>query len=272
MEQTGEKDPSEVVLCDLDGVVWLSHEPIDGAPEAVRLLRSSGRRVLFVTNNSHPTTSEIERRLDAVGIPAVGDVVTSAQAAARLLRGDESVLVCGGPGIVEEVARRGCRVSQCHKSTNPEDVYDAVVVGFHREFDYAVMDKASAAIRAGARFIATNLDPTYPTPSGLIPGGGAIVSAISTASGSTPVVAGKPHLPLAQVVRELCPDIPPSRMLMVGDRLSTDKEFAAMLGCRFALVLSGVSGFSDVVHADIWGEALIDVARRVTNEGEGSPL
>lgn len=263
----------DVVLCDLDGVVWLAHNLIGGSDLAVRLLRGSGARVLFVTNNSHSTATDVAHRLADIGIPAEGDVITSARAAASLLEGGENVLVCGGPGIVEEVSKKGCTAHVAH-TIDPRAAlgarsFDAVVVGFHREFDFDVLSVASAAIRGGATFIATNEDPTYPTPGGLIPGGGSIVSAVATASGVVPIVAGKPHHPLASVVREEIGDIDNSAIVMVGDRVSTDGNFARTLGCRFALVLSGVGTRDDVASSDIWGDSLLDVTRKLLGHAGG---
>jgi HAD superfamily hydrolase (TIGR01450 family) len=223
------------VLCDLDGVVWLSGQAIAGAPEAVAALRAAGRRVLFVTNNSWAVVGDQEQALAQIGIPAVGDVVTSAQAAAFLVDGGETALVCGGPGVVEALERR-------QVSIVVEGAADAVVVGFHRDFDYERMRVASDAVRRGARLIATNDDPTYPTPEGPIPGGGAIVAAVATASGAVPTVAGKPFQPMADLVRQRCgPDFTKRTAIMIGDRWTTDGLFAEALGCPFALVRTGVT-------------------------------
>jgi 4-nitrophenyl phosphatase len=116
------------------------------------------------------------------------------------------------------------------------------LVGFHREFDYERMRIASDAVRNGARLIATNDDATYPTPDGPIPGGGAIVAAVATAAGVEPTIAGKPYIPMAALVAERCGSrFGPSTAIMVGDRWSTDGLFAERLGCRFALVRSGVT-------------------------------
>ena len=90
-----------MVLLDLDGVVWLAHQPIPGSVEAIAALRTAGVRVLFVTNNSSARLAEQEEALARIGVPAVGDVVTSALAAALLVEPGEPVHVCGGPGIVE---------------------------------------------------------------------------------------------------------------------------------------------------------------------------
>jgi 4-nitrophenyl phosphatase len=234
----------DLVLCDLDGVVWLAHEPIPGAVEAIASLRSGGRRVLFVTNNSAAVVADQEAALDRIGIPAEGDVVTSAMAAAQLVDRGERVLVVGGPGVVEAVGRRGAEVVIDDGSTGPGHV-DAVVVGLHREFDYGRLRVAATALHRGARLIGTNHDPTYPTPRGPEPGGGSILAAVATAGLVEPVLAGKPHRPMADLVVEVVGEagrpFSPSRTLVVGDRPDSDGAFAATLGCRFALVRSGVT-------------------------------
>jgi 4-nitrophenyl phosphatase len=227
------------VLCDLDGVVWLAHEPIAGSPAAVAAMRAGGIRVLFVTNNSAATVAEQEAALAAIGIPAGGDVITSAMAGADLVEPGERVLVAGGPGVAEAVAARGA--TPVRNDTDAMGSIDAVMVGFHRDFDYEKLRRAVTAVLAGARLIGTNDDPTYPTPTGPIPGGGALLAAVVTATGQQPVVAGKPHGPMAATVLHRLGDPDPSSLLMVGDRESTDGRFAVALGCPFAVVRSGVT-------------------------------
>jgi 4-nitrophenyl phosphatase len=115
-------------------------------------------------------------------------------------------------------------------------------LGLHRTFDYVRLDALSAAVRAGARFVATNDDATFPTPHGLVPGGGSLVAAVATAAGVSPTIAGKPHLPMAAAVTARVGErFVPQRALMVGDKLSTDGAFAVTLGCPFALVRTGVT-------------------------------
>ena len=237
-------DPAriETVLCDLDGVVWLSHHPIPGSVEAIGRLRASGRRVLFVTNNSRATLSEQAGLLGGIGIPADGDVVTSASAAAVLVEPGWRTLVAGGPGVMEAVRDAGAEPVP-NDGVPLDGPVDAVVTGLHRDFDFARLRIAAREIRRGARFIATNTDATYPTPDGLDPGGGAIVAAIATASGVEPVVAGKPHPPMGEVVRRMVlPDgeLDPTSVVMVGDRPETDGLFAAVLGAPYVQVRSGV--------------------------------
>lgn len=228
------------ILCDLDGVIWLAHQPISGSIEAVKRLRGRGHRVLFVTNNSASIVGDQEAALRQIGIQAVGDVVTSAMAAAALVNAGERVLVCGGPGIVEAIQRRGA-------IPVVDGDADAVMVGFHRSFDYERMRIAAQAVLRGARLLGTNDDATYPTPEGPIPGGGAILASIATAAGVRPTVAGKPHEPMAELVRRVLGAENSRNSVMVGDRPETDGLFARTLCCRFALVWSGVTAEGVVV-------------------------
>ncbi len=251
-----------VILCDLDGVVWLAHRPIPGSREAVARLRSAGHRVVFVTNNSSATVAAQERALAEVGIDARGDVVTSAMSGAHVLTAGERVLICGGPGIHEAVAAKGAEVVS-HDDADRGARVDTVLVGFHRDFDYEIMRRASGAVRSGARLVGTNDDATYPTPEGPIPGGGSILAAISTAAGRAPLVTGKPHGPMAEVLRAIEPNLDASAV-MVGDRPSTDGAFAVTLGCRYALVRSGVTpaslGFADDPAWFVGSTPWVDVA------------
>jgi 4-nitrophenyl phosphatase len=238
------------VLCDLDGVVWLARQAIPGSPEAVARMRAAGWRVLFVTNNSAVVVAEQEQALLDIGIPAGGDVLTSAGAAATLLASGDRVLVCGGPGVAEAAERVGAVVVD-------DGPCDVVVVGFHRNFDYERLRVAATAVINGARLIGTNDDATYPTPDGPIPGGGAILAAVATASGMVPVIAGKPYAPMAELVRRAVgPGFDADAMVMVGDRPSTDGLFARVIGCRYAIVRTGVTGPGAPLQTTPW----LDVA------------
>ena len=255
------------VICDLDGVVWLGDEPIPGSAEAVERLRAAGRRVLFVTNNSAVPVGEVEAKLARHGIPAEGDVLTSAMAAAHLLAPGQRALAAAGPGVVEALGGRGVEVVPGAEA-GPHDDVDAVVVGLHLDFDYRRLRVASDAVRRGARFVATNTDATYPTPDGPIPGGGAIVAAVAVAAGVDPEVAGKPHAPMAELVRGALGPHDADELVMVGDRWETDGAFARALGARFALVLTGVTAApaaaGEVPAADLVAADLAEVATRLT--------
>jgi HAD superfamily hydrolase (TIGR01450 family) len=229
-------------ILDLDGVVWLADQPIAGAVHAVARLRGAGERVLFLTNNSSARVGDYLAKLEALDIPAAAtDLLTSAQAAARLLEPDSRALVCAGPGVDEALRARGV-------DTVREGDADAVVVGWHTDFDYARLTAAFRAVHRGARLIGTNDDATYPVPGGLLPGGGSILAAVATASGVAPEIAGKPHPPMAELVRARIGTGELARSILVGDRLSTDGLMASRLGVPFALLLSGVTTPADAPY------------------------
>lgn len=249
------QDPRVNVICDLDGVIWLADEVIAGSAEAVAKLRAAGHRVTFVSNNSFATVHAVEGKLERFGIPASGDVFTSAQAAASLIESGERVLLLGGPGAAECLTDVGAHLVE-------EGPADVVVVGFHRTFDYESLRKAATVLRAGARFVATNDDATYPTPAGPIPGCGSLVAAVQTGSGKAPVIAGKPYAPMAAVVRQSLGD--EGDFIVIGDRADTDGEFAVRLGARFGLVLSGVVQPGDLPvspNPDLIADDLLQMAR-----------
>lgn len=224
---------------DLDGVIWRGAEAVPGAADAVAELMGSGADVLFVTNMSGNPAASVEKKLASLGIDATGRVLTSAMAAARLIAPGERVLACAGPGVVEELEARGAIVVTAPPA-------DAVIVGYHREFDYERLTRAMWAVRAGARLIGSNDDATYPTDEGLLPGNGALLAAVATASGVIPTVAGKPYGPMCDLVRERAHGHDARESTMVGDRPDTDGAFARALGYRFALVLSGVTRPEDL--------------------------
>jgi 4-nitrophenyl phosphatase len=224
-------------VLDLDGVVWLAGTAIPGSPDAVRRLHDAGETVAFVTNNSGPTLSQYVAMLARTGIEVdEGELVTSAQAAASLLERGSQAAVIGGPGLLEAVEARGVVV------VPPDDHPQAVVVGRSLELDFGILAAGASAIRAGARFLATNTDATFPTGHGLEPGAGALVAYLEVGSGRKAEVAGKPHQPAADLLRDR---FGPAGVV-VGDRPDTDGTFAELVGAPFALVLSGVTGPGDL--------------------------
>jgi glycerol 3-phosphatase-2 len=229
------------VLVDLDGVVWLTGEAIPGAAEGIELLRSAGWRVTYVTNNSGLPEAELCQRLEKVGIEAdPGDVVSSAMVAASLLEPGTRAFVIGGEGLRAALSERGVALLAPEESERAE----VVVVGIALDFTYGALRAAAAALHRGARLLATNTDPTFPTPSGLIPGAGALVAAVETAGLKKAEVAGKPHEPVARYVSERRGRVD----LVIGDRASTDGLLAERLSARFGLVRSGVTPPGAVVE------------------------
>lgn len=216
---------------DLDGVIWRGAETVAGAPEAVAALRDAGAPIAFVTNSAQRTPAQVAAKLASHGIAdAESEVITAAMAAATMVRAGQRVLAIGTDGVRAALVEAEVEIVE-HA---PADV---VVMGIDQTFDYDAMTRAMRAIDDGARFIATNTDSTFPSTDGLVPGNGALVASVVTASGIEPEVAGKPHPPIAALVRDRLGQVG----LMVGDRPETDGRFAEAIGYDFGLVLSGVT-------------------------------
>ncbi len=247
----------ELVVCDLDGVVYRGTEPVPGAAGALRAIVESGRRIVFATNNSTRTAEDVARTITArVGFDAVaGQIVTSALAtAAWIAPSAPAVLVVGEAGLSATLVEKGCRLVAA------SDDADAVVVGLDRSFDYATLDAASRAVRRGAALYATNTDATFPAAGALQPGGGSIVAAIETASGHEAVVCGKPHEPMRRIIRELAGD---ATVAVVGDRAETDVAMGRAEGWATVLVLTGVTAGPGVVPAELTPTVVVESIRDV---------
>jgi glycerol-1-phosphatase len=236
----------DVALLDLDGVVYLGGTPIPGAAEALRKAHAAGMRLAYVTNNAFRTPAAIAALLTSFGVPATReDVVTSAQAAARLLAGrlppGAPVLVIGGSGLRMALRERGLRpVSTAIEKPQ------AVVQGYAPDISYSVLAEGGLAVAAGALFVASNADRTLPSRRGRQPGNGSLLAVIATATGVRPLVAGKPEPPLH---RESVLRTGAKNPLVVGDRLDTDIEAAHRVGADSLLVLTGVTGPAEAVLA-----------------------
>jgi HAD superfamily hydrolase (TIGR01450 family) len=227
----------DVLLFDLDGVVYIGGVAIPGAPEALQRAKQAGAHVAYVTNNASRTPAAVAALLEGMGAPVTeADVVTSAQAAARLLADKlppkSKVLVIGGTALRLAVRERGL-VPVSTATGNPA----AVVQGFAPGIDYGILAEGGLAVRAGALFVATNADSTIPNARGTAPGNGSLLKVIEHATGTAPVVAGKPEPPLH---RESVIRTGAQRPLVIGDRLDTDIEAAYNAGTDSLLVLTGV--------------------------------
>jgi HAD superfamily hydrolase (TIGR01450 family) len=227
----------DVLLLDLDGVVYIGGHPIPGAPQALQRAKQAGAHLAYVTNNASRTPAAVAALLDGMGVPATAaDVVTSAQAAARLLADKlpqrAKVLVIGATALRLAVRERGL-VPVSSASDGPQ----AVVQGYAPGIDYSRLAEGGIAVRAGALFVATNADSTLPGPRGIQPGNGSLLKVIEHATGTAPIVAGKPEPPLH---RESVIRTGAHRPLVIGDRLDTDIEAAYNAGTDSLLVLTGV--------------------------------
>jgi glycerol-1-phosphatase len=236
----------DAALLDLDGVVYLGGTPIPYAAAALAAASSRGMKLAYVTNNASRTPHAIAAQLVAMGIPATAsDIVTSAQAAAHLLAdrlpAGSPVLVVGGEGLRLAVRDRGLR-PVTSAALGPL----AVVQGYSPHIDYGLLAEATLAINAGAWYVLSNADTTLPTPRGPQPGNGSLAQVLIYATGSRPVVAGKPEPPLhAESVER----VGAKRPLVVGDRLDTDIEGAFRGGADSLLVLTGVTRPADLLLA-----------------------
>jgi glycerol-1-phosphatase len=227
----------DVLLFDLDGVVYIGGTAIPGAPEAIAQAKQQGAHVAYVTNNASRTPAAVAELLNGMGAPAVAeDVVSSAQAAARLLADRlpprSKVLVIGATALRLAIRERGL-IPVSSASENPA----AVVEGYGPGIDYSRLAEGGLAVRAGALFVATNADSTIPSPRGTAPGNGSLLKVIEHATGKAPVVAGKPEPPLH---RESVIRTGAKHPLVIGDRLDTDIEAAYNTGTDSLLVLTGV--------------------------------
>lgn len=236
----------DAALVDLDGVVYRGALPVPGAAEAIAAVREAGLRVAFVTNNASRTPAVVAATLAELGIPASpADVVTSAHAAAALLRdllpSGARVLVTGAPALRSAVAEAGFA-----PVWSADDHPAAVVSGLDSSLDYGRLAEATLAVGAGALWVTANLDSTLPSPRGLLPGNGALVAAVSVATGRRPLSAGKPARALYdEAIRRTGAE----RALVVGDRLDTDIAGAVTAGMDSLVVLTGVAGPVDLLAA-----------------------
>lgn len=233
----------DCLLLDLDGTVFRGHEPTVGAVDTLSTLDA---RTLYVTNNASRSATEVAGHLRELGFDArADDVVTSAQSAARLLASQlpagAAVLVVGTESLAAEVLAVGLR---------PVRAFDedpvAVVQGHNPETGWAVLSEAALAIRAGALWVAANVDRTLPSERGLLPGNGSMVAALRTATDAEPQVAGKPAPSLMNDALARGSFTTP---LVIGDRLDTDIEGANAAQLPSLMVLTGVNNAADMVHA-----------------------
>jgi HAD superfamily hydrolase (TIGR01450 family) len=241
-----------LVIFDLDGVVYRGTEAIPGAAALVSALRAAGVTTRFATNNSMATRGAYAERLSRHGISAVPDeIITSTWATITHLQAHEPglrrLLAVGADGMLAELRDAGYDATYAGDAAGANwngasltIAYDAVVTGLDPEMTYRTLGIAAAAIRAGARFVATNADLRYPTPGGLMPGAGAIVAALQATTGKQPLVIGKPEPAMFRAILE-ADGIGPQETLVIGDNPDADVPAARRAGIPVVLVLTGVT-------------------------------
>ncbi len=236
----------DVAVLDLDGVVYVGPDAVPGAAEALNAAQAGGMHLAFVTNNAARPPAEVGDHLRELGVDAHDeDVVTSSQAAARLLstqlEAGSKVYVIGGPGLEEALRERGLE-----PVFEPSDEVAAVAHGYGPEMPWRRVVQGAILVRAGLPWVASNTDMSIPTANGIGPGNGTLVRLVAEFAEREPQVAGKPMKPLFE---ETITRVGGERPLMVGDRLDTDIEGAVHMGWDSLLVLTGVTGLDELVRA-----------------------
>ncbi|TPW73730.1 HAD-IIA family hydrolase [Schumannella sp. 10F1B-5-1] len=247
-------DGIELVLTDLDGVVYQGPGAIPHAVDALNAARAE-RRVGYVTNNASRTAASVAGHLGDLGLEvAEEDVVTSPQAAIVLLQqhapAGSTILVVGGEGLTSVVEAAGFTVTR-----SADDAPAAVIQGFAPEVGWQQLAEAAFALRApegedGIPWVATNTDWTIPVARGIAPGNGTLVSAVHTAVGRLPVVAGKPEKAIFDAALQRFAVADAASALFLGDRLDTDIIGANRAGLRSAIVLTGIDRAKQLLPAD----------------------
>jgi len=249
------------MILDMDGVLWKSDSPIGNLPAIFDRIQERGLKVAFATNNGTRTPEQYVERLATFGIQAQPwQVVTSALGVAHLLcqklPPGERVFAVGGEGVMAALQEKGFLLLSVPEAEEAQ----AVVMGIDVQINFDKMREATLLVRRGVPFFATNPDKTFPTPRGEIPGAGAWISVITTATGIEPVYAGKPAPYMLELARERL-GTTKEETLVVGDRLETDIAGGQAAGCPCALLLSGVSTSEqarvwkpkvDVVAINLW--------------------
>ncbi|WP_344048201.1 HAD-IIA family hydrolase [Nocardioides panacihumi] len=235
----------DLLMLDLDGVVYVGGHAVPGAPRHLEDVRRRGHRLAFITNNASRPPKAVAEHLTELGVPAdARDVVTSAQAAARLLHdrlgAGVPVVALGAEGLVEALAAEGL------VPVGVEDDAEALVTGYGPDVVWRDVMRAAVRVRDGLWWVASNSDMTIPTVYGTAPGHGVMVEMLRRFTDVEPDIAGKPARPLLdETVRR----VGGTRPLMVGDRLDTDIAGGHTAGIDSLLVLTGITGLEELATA-----------------------
>ena len=245
--QTAQLASIRALVIDADGVLWHGRNPLPAVPAFFDFLRAREIRFIIATNNSARPGSEIVERLAHFGVTITeNQVLTSAEATAlflpRVIPRGGRVFLIGGEGLANELTRAGFQLV--------EENAVAVVVGLDTHLTYQKLKRATIEIRRGAKFIGSNADKTYPSDEGLVPGSGAIIAALETATDVSPSIIGKPERAMFDIAIEKL-NAPREFVAMLGDRLDTDIEGAQRAGLHSILVLTGVATRESLEHSDI---------------------
>ena len=235
------------LIIDMDGVLWHGDLPLPGLPDFFASLNQHQIKYMLATNNNTQRPEGFVAKAAKLGVeidPA--QVVTASVATVHYLRSKypqgSRIYIVGESALKSLITEAGFIVADTE--------VDAVIVTLDRHLTYEMLKRATLLLRAGAEFIAPNLDPSYPTPEGIVPGGGAVVSAVATASDQKPLVIGKPESWMFQICMERM-QTQAFETASLGDRLSTDIAGGQRLGLKTILVLSGVTSATDLEASPI---------------------
>ena len=235
--------PPKNYLIDMDGVLVSGRTTVPGADQFIERLKTREAEYLVLTNNPLYTPGDLAHRLQAVGLDVpVGRIFTSAMATARFLQSQKpkgTAFVIGESGLTEAIHNIGYVITDLDP--------DYVVLGETHSYNLELITRAIRLVAAGARFIATNPDPSGPSERGLVPACGAMAALINTASGASPFFVGKPN-PLMMRTALNYLDVHSENTVMVGDRMDTDILAGVESGMETILVLTGVTRREDVTR------------------------
>ena len=234
----------DTVLADLDGVVYEGKHAIEPAPAVINSLQKQGVKFGYVTNNSSRRPETIAEQLRGFGVEVeseqiIGSAKTGVELLATLIEPGSKVLVVGGDGLRHRVIEAGFELVN-----SADDKPAGVIQGFSPDVAWVNLAEAAFSIQNGAKWVATNQDWTLPQERGLAPGNGTLVSAVHTATGILPLVAGKPE---PAIFHTAVSELRAVKPLFVGDRIDTDITGANRANIDSALVLTGVSTRKEVL-------------------------
>ncbi|MBM7573655.1 HAD-IIA family hydrolase [Aquibacillus albus] len=248
-------DDIHAYLFDLDGTLYVENKPLPGSKETMDQLRGNGKQLLFITNTSTWTREAVQQRLKMMNITAeLQEIITSIYLSALYIKNNYSnprVMVIGGYAAMHELE------SQKIPITFDEKDATHVLVAMDKQFTYEKLDKGMKAIRNGAIFIGTNIDPFCPIQDSFEPDTGSLIKAFETASNVPAKIIGKPSKYYIEFILNLL-DMDPKQCVVVGDKLETDILFGNDMGMKTVLVLSGVTNETDVIQSSIRPDVIIE--------------
>ena len=240
------------VVLDMDGVLWRGDEALPGLVALFEWFREANIPFALATNNSSKTPADYVAKMARMGVPNVPEavVVTSSTATADYLQKNYMagtvMYPFGMHGLSQALTDAGFDVES-------DEQPEVVVAGVKFDVTYEDLRRATLAIRAGADFIGTNPDKTFPTPEGLVPGAGSFIAMLEAATDVEATVIGKPYAPMFETALKIL-GTSPENTLMIGDRLNTDIQGGQQAGMNTALLFTGVTTPEDLENTDVWAD------------------